>query len=102
MRAPVACAGVAVVQRTAAFSPEANLLKPTICPRLLMARAWLEELPGRVPRSVIAPFCQKNASNAEAVLLQPTTCPKSLTPMATLATAPGGVPKPVTAHFRHR
>ena len=46
---------------------------PTIWPKALMAEAPLE-FPPRVPRSVITPFCQRNAWPPAA----PTTWPASL------------------------
>jgi len=76
--------------------PEADLLKPTTCPRLLMPSAELLLPPGKVPRSLIWPSSHKNAWNApEAVSLWPTTCPRLLMSLASLRSPPGSVPRSV-------
>ena len=46
-----------------------KLEEPTICPALLMAFAALPLSPGKVPKSLIAPFCHRNAWNWVSVLL---------------------------------
>src|SRR5439155_13687145 len=56
-----------------------------------MAVAVLEVVPGRVPRSVITPFCQRNAWSPEL----PTTCPLLLMAVAMLDVLPGSVPRSV-------
>ncbi len=53
-----ACSTKSVHAGADAESPD----PPTTCPLELMASAVLHELPGKVPRLVIAPFRHRNAS----------------------------------------
>src|SRR2546426_911685 len=58
------------------------------------------KVPPKVPRSVIAPFCQRKpwpTPVKNVMLLSPTTCPRLLMPKASLAAPPGSAPTAVVA-----
>src|SRR3989475_11134686 len=74
------------------MAPDDVKLEPTTCPKLLMPLAVLKA-PPKIPRAVIAPFCQRKAWAApdeDVLLLTPATWPRSLMPTAQPSHPPRG------------